>query len=223
MKPPLVLAIDTTSEFASLALVEGEEVREEMVLHSPDGFAHLMFDPLEALLKRSSVRLAEIDCIAAAAGPGSFTGVRVCLAAAKGLAEAAGKPVAPVSNLRAIASCGSREPRAAILDARRGEIYGAVYDARGEAVRAECVMKFGEWLETLPHGEIEFVSPTIEVFAPMLRGICTAAPRALAGAVGRIGAEEYCRGRAVDAVVVDANYVRRSDAELLMNPRKTGR
>ncbi len=76
-----------------------------------------------------------VDCFAAASGPGSFTGVRVGLACVKGLAEALGKPAVAVSNLRAIASFGTAPWRAVVLDARRGEIYGAVYDAAGGSSR----------------------------------------------------------------------------------------
>ena len=72
------------------------------------------------------MRLEEIDCFAAASGPGSFTGVRVGLAAVKGLAEALGKPAVGISNLRALSLFGKAALRAVVLDARRGEVYGAV-------------------------------------------------------------------------------------------------
>ena len=71
-----------------------------------------------------------MDCFAAASGPGSFTGVRVGLAAVKGLAEAAGKRVVAVSNLRALAFFGSAPLRATVIDARRGEVYAALYNSR---------------------------------------------------------------------------------------------
>ncbi len=87
-----ILSLDTTSEFASLALVEGGAVVEEVMLHSTDGFGHILYPHLEALLARRGWDLASVDCFAAASGPGSFTGVRVGLAAVKGLAEGAGKP-----------------------------------------------------------------------------------------------------------------------------------
>jgi tRNA threonylcarbamoyladenosine biosynthesis protein TsaB len=215
-----VLAIDTTREFGSLALVESGEVVEEVLLHSPDGFSAILFDRLRRLLEKHGWTVDGVDCFAAAAGPGSFTGVRVGLAAAKGLAEAARKPVVAVSNLQALALFGSREFRATLLDARRGEIYGAVYDPNLEPVLAECVTPFPAWLERLPEGDLELIATDFAPFRPALAGTrfanapVTEAPRAQAGAVGRIAHRRCLAGLAQDPAGVDANYVRRSDAEL---------
>lgn len=215
----LILAVDTTHEFGSLALARGGELVEEMLLHSPEGFGHVLYGHLGALLGRHGINVRDVDCFAAASGPGSFTGVRVGLACVKGLAEAAGKPVAPVSNLEALAYFGRAPLRAVVLDARRGEVYGAVYDARGNAVVPESVGKFGAWLAALPEGEIEFVAADFAPFRPALAGTpfelapVTEAPRALAGAIARIALERLRQGRACDPAAVDANYVRRSDAE----------
>ena len=142
---PLVLAVDTTHEHGSIAL--GEDV---VPLHSPTGFAHVLYPHLRELLDRRGVTVDAIDCFAAAAGPGSFTGVRVGLACIKGLAEATGKPAVAVSNLEALARCGSAPLRAVLLDARRGEIYGAVYDQAGRLAAPEVVMQLTAWLATLP-------------------------------------------------------------------------
>lgn len=196
---PLVLALDTTREYGSIALLRGDELVEEVSLHSPDGFAHVLYRHLEALLARHGVRAGEIDCFAAASGPGSFTGVRVGLACIKGLAEAAGKPAVGVSNLEAAASLGSGALRAPVIDARRGEVYGAVYDAAGRAVAPEVVAPMEEWRRGLPAG-----AEVIELPA--------AAP--LAAAIGRIALARWRRGQAGDPASLDANYVRRSDAEL---------
>ena len=89
----MILSLDTTSEFGSIALTGRDRVVEEFPIHSPDGFGHVLYGEIERLLRRHEVAIGEIECFAAAAGPGSFTGVRVGLTAAKGLAEAAGKRV----------------------------------------------------------------------------------------------------------------------------------
>lgn len=212
----MILSIDTTSEFGSLALTEGDRTIEEVLVHSPEGFGHILFQHLEQLLARHSVSVEAMDCFAAASGPGSFTGVRIGLAAVKGLAEAAGKKVVAISNLRALAFFGSAPLRAVVLDARRGEVFGAVYDDRLEPVVAECVMKFPAWLETLPAGGFEFISSDFSPF-PSQAGASipvVTAPRALAAAIGRIAWQEFAAGRACDPAAIDANYVRRSDAEL---------
>ena len=214
---PLILAVDTTHEYGSLALARGEETLEEVALHAPAGFAHVIYGHLRELLERHGAAVEHIDCFAAASGPGSFTGVRVGLACIKGLAEATGKPAIAVSNLEAVASFGTAGLRAAVLDARRGEIYGAVYDADGRLAAPEMVAPFPIWLESLPSGDLEFVCLGI---TPELTGTryaaarVTMAPRSLAVAIARIAARRYERGEASDPAALDANYVRRSDAEL---------
>jgi len=209
----LILAIDTTHESGSLALVRAGETIDEMVLCAPTGFAHVLYGHIAGMLRRNRLELAAVDCFAAASGPGSFTGVRVGLACVKGLAEALGKPAAAVSNLRAMASFGAAPLRAAVLDARRGEVYGAVYDAFGKLAAPETVAPFPAWLASLPAGEIEFVCGGSPPLLPPLDGTrfaharVTAAPPALAAAIGRLA-------EAGDPAALDANYVRRSDAEL---------
>jgi tRNA threonylcarbamoyladenosine biosynthesis protein TsaB len=219
-----ILAIDTTAEFGSIALAEDGAVIEEVLLHSPEGFGQILFPRIESLLARHGWRVGDIDCFAGLAGPGSFTGVRIGLTAVKGLAEATGKPALAVSNLQTLAWFGSAPLRAAVLDARRGEIYGAIYDANLQSVVEEVVMTFPEWLATLPPGDIEFLSTDFTPFRHALAGtrfeaaIITTVPRALAGAAACIATGVY-QGAAVDPAAIDANYVRRSDAELLWRDR----
>ncbi len=209
-----ILAIDTTSEFGSLALrADGETVAETSV-HSAEGFAHLIFGAIDDLLKTAAFRLAEIDCFAAASGPGSFTGVRVGLSTVKGLAEATGKPAVGVSNLRARASFGNLPLRVAILDARRGEVYAAIYNADLESVVPEAVVKLPVFLDSLEGGEYQFVADA--KLRASLEGTRFAempfveAPANLAPAVA-VCAEKLPW---LDPAALDANYVRRSDAEL---------
>jgi len=221
----VILSIDTTSEFGSIALTERGHSVEEVLLHSPDGFGHILFQHAEQLLARHGVRVNEIECFAAASGPGSFTGVRVGLAAVKGLAEAAGKRVVAVSNLKALAYFGSVPLRAVVADARRGEVYGAVYNDRLEIVTPDAVLKFSDWLETLPASGFEFISTDFSPFRSYVDPSIpvVTAPRALAAAIGRIAWDEFAAGRASDPAEIDANYVRRSDAELFWKDERSGR
>ena len=217
----MILAIDTTHEFGSIALSERGETLEETLLHAENGFGQILYGHLARMLDRHDRRVQDIDCFAAAAGPGSFTGVRVGLACVKGLAEVVTKPVVAVSNLQALAAFGTAPLRATVLDARRGEIYGAVYDAELNPVAPEIVMKFPQWLESLPAGPIEFISSDFSPFRAALFDTRFAdapiveAPRALAAAIARIAYARFSQGQAVDPAQVDANYVRRSDAELM--------
>ena len=213
----MILSLDTTTEFGSIALSEQDRLVEEVGLHSPDGYGHVLYVEIERLLKRHAIRVQNIDCFAAASGPGSFTGVRIGLTAVKGLAFATGKRVIPVSNLQALAWFGSAPLRAAVIDARRGEVYGAVYDHRLEIVAPEVVIRLEDWLKLLPHCDIEFVSMDFPPLQSMLDKTIPAvnAPRALARAIGHIAGLRLAAGSTCDPAEVDANYVRRSDAELL--------
>jgi tRNA threonylcarbamoyladenosine biosynthesis protein TsaB len=193
-----ILAIDASGEPGSIAITDDERLIEEVALASGDGFAQVLFGEIESLLARHGLKLADIDGFASASGPGTFTGVRVGLAAVKGLAESLSRTVVAVSNLKAMADFGTRELRAPWIDARRGDIYGAVYNAALELVQEEVVMKRDAWLTALP-AEVEILSD----------------PRPLAGAIGRIAAREFAAGRGMDAVAIDANYVRRADAEMM--------
>jgi len=209
----VILAIDTTSDSASIALVEGATVIEEVLLESPDGFAHVLFDEIDRLRSRHNIAMDQIDAFAVAAGPGSFTGVRVGLTAAKGMAEATGRKVVAVSNLQALASLGTLPLRAVVIDARRGDIYGAVYDAALNPVSRELVIKYDDWLRTLPTTDLEYITSGFPITG-VENARVTQAPRALAGAIGKIAALRFAAGLAEDPSTVDANYVRRSDAEV---------
>jgi tRNA threonylcarbamoyladenosine biosynthesis protein TsaB len=193
-----ILSIDTTSERGSIAIVEDERVFQEVVLQAGDGYAHSIFGEIEKLLFSQRLTLADMDGFASASGPGTFTGVRVGLTAVKGFAEAMSRKVVAVSNLKAIALFGSAELRAPFIDARRGEIYCAVYDASLHPAQDEVVMKYDAWLAQLPEGA--------EILPDS---------RPLAGAIGRIAAREFVAGRGADPASIDANYVRRADAELM--------
>ena len=212
----LILAIDATQEFGSLALARGAMVLEEMAVHGPNGFAHILYARLDAILRNHGLRTEDINCFAAASGPGSFTGVRIGLACIKGLAETLGKPAVAISNLQALSTFGTAALRAPVLDARRGEIYGAIYNAAAQLVEPEMVDKAPAWLESLGRSDYEFVTSDTVLLRSLLAGTkfgsapLTQAPHELAAAVAGLAAvSEPC-----DPAGLDANYVRRSDAEL---------
>src|ERR1700689_520214 len=97
--PTRLLAVDTTSTPGSIALADSERGVEKVPPDAPaEGFAHVLFDEIARLLARHGLGLGDIDCFASAAGPGSFTGVRVGLTAVMGLAEANQRKAVAVSN-----------------------------------------------------------------------------------------------------------------------------
>ena len=206
-----ILAIDTTSEFGSLALRDGGETLEEMPLHAPEGFSGVLFGHIERLLRRHDWPLSSVDVFAAAAGPGSFTGVRVGLTAAKGLADATARGAVAISNLQALAELGTEDVRGVVMDARRGEVYAAVYDSQLRVLSPEVVTSFPAWLAGIPVRLGEVISPDFSAFrASFPLEIPVREQRTLASAVARIAE----RSQSLDPALLDANYVRRSDAEL---------
>ncbi len=226
LAPGLILGIDTTSDYASIALVHATGVIEEVPLQSFEGLGERLFPEIQGLLKRHRCELADLSAIAAGWGPGSFTGIRVGLTAAKGLAEALGKPVVGVSRLMAMASFGSQEVRAVISDARRGEVYAAIYTAgaRGLALRgSEAVVKLEDWLRSgVNDAELVLDQELLtnqQLLTNQALASCVAesvrCPRYLAGAVGRIGLERWRRGLGQDPAEIDASYVRRSDGAMV--------
>lgn len=221
MSGVLVLAIDTTTETGSLALARDGVVIAEERLESPDGYGHVLFDRIAALLAGNGVALEEIEVFAAAAGPGTFTGVRVGLTAAKGLASALGKRAAGVSNLRALALLGAGDRRAAILDARRGEVYAGLFDATANPLGPEAVMPLRQWVEALPPGETTFVFSGAGALVDALEvdALGERAPRVIAGRPLAAAIALLAPGQATDPALLDANYVRKSDAEMAWRDR----
>lgn len=191
-------------------------ILEECGVSGPDGYGESIFGAIQALLERQGARLADVACYAAASGPGSFTGVRTGLTAAKGLGEASGKPVVAVSNLEALAWCGSAALRAPVMDARRGEVFGAVYDADMKIVQDEVVTTLAVWLGQVPSGAQIVLWGAMDGAPAEAAGYATLrAPERLAGAIAAIAASRYIEGLSQDAAAIDANYVRRADAELM--------
>jgi tRNA threonylcarbamoyladenosine biosynthesis protein TsaB len=132
--------------------------------------------------------------------------LRVALTTAKGLSEATKKPAFGVSNLAALASFGQSSCRAPFFDARRGDIYGAFPDG------SETVLPFPAYLAALPP-EAELISFDFSIY-PAPSHVMTLAPRTLAAAVASLAWKRYLEGERPDPITLDANYVRRSDAEL---------
>ncbi len=220
-----LLAIDTTGPSGGIALARDGEILEAVSIEAPDGFGAVIYPEIEALLSRAGLSLPDIDGYAAAAGPGSFTGIRVGLSVVKSLAEVHGKKVAPVSNLRALAFAGAGKYRAAVMDARRGEVYAGVYDDRARPVIDEAVSGWQSFLVSLGDRLVTFVSLDRGLFeeggtAPLLgegnadgKNIVVA-ERPLAAAVAGSARRTFEEGHALVPEAVDANYIRRPDAEL---------
>ena len=219
----VILAVDTTSRSGSLALARDGEVLENIAIEAPDGFGQILYPRMEDLLASHRLAIPDIDLYAAASGPGSFTGIRVGMTAIKALAEVNGKRVVAVSNLLAMAEAGQGGLRAPVLDARRGQVYAAVYDSELLPVVPECVVDWQDFLRLIGGRGVTFISQSVEIFSPTgaaplpetgdgVRSVILHEP--LAAAVARVAAISAKRGMTLTPEAIDANYVRKSDAEL---------
>ncbi len=132
-----LLALDTATEACSAAIWIDGVVLERYEL-APRRHAALILPMLESVLAEAGLRIAQLDAIAVGCGPGAFTGLRIAISIAQGIAFAADLPVAPISTLAALALGAAREVGglriATALDARMGEVYWGAYHATGETV-----------------------------------------------------------------------------------------
>ncbi len=134
-QPPRLLAIDCATLPASLALVSREGTVSEVV-HGDERRSDAWINAaIDDCLRGSGLGVADVEGFAVSVGPGTFTGIRVGIATALGLAAPHGRPVAGVRTLDALACIGRRhaEMVAACIDARRGQVYAAIYGARTNA------------------------------------------------------------------------------------------
>lgn len=213
-----VLAFDTTRRVGSLALLLDDVVVETVGVEAPDGFGSVLFGEIDELLGRHGVALAGMDAFAAASGPGSFTGIRVGLSAAKALAEVHGKPVVAVSNLKAIAAAGEGDLRVPLLDARRGELFAGGFDAALNAVFPEIVCTCANLVERLTDERPSYIATDdgiLESGGPAeLLADCAVVDEAIAGSIAKVAAYEVVTGLGKATESIEANYIRRSDAEV---------
>ena len=218
----LLLAVDTSGPNASLALARAGdnnfELLESVPLSSRSYSAELI-PTLSAMLARHGAAKFDLEAFAVACGPGSFTGLRVGLAAVKGLAEVMGRPIAAVSGLQAVAAQATSGGHViAAFDAGRREFYVGEYDAAPELPR--CVgeqlvgeARFRELLAANPDAEL--LTPDLavaELAALHLRVKQIEWPGA--AAIACLGLAKLRAGEQVTAELLEANYIRRSDAEI---------
>ena len=131
----ILLSIDTSGPACSAALLADDRLLGEIVINSALTHSETIMPAVDELLSRENLTCADVDLFAVAAGPGSFTGVRIGVCAAKGMAHAAGKPCARVNSLAALAAGLPFVPGVVcpILDARREQVYCAAYRWTGAA------------------------------------------------------------------------------------------
>ena len=223
-----VLAIDSSGLTATVAVVEDEQTIAEYTVNYKKTHSQTLLPMIDEVKKMIDLDLSSIDAIAVSGGPGSFTGLRIGSATAKGLGLALGKPLIHVPTVDALAynvyGCG--DLICPIMDARRKQVYTGIYryeDHRLVTVKDQMAVGIEELLSMLNEmGEtVTFLGDGVPVFkdiiADKLEVPFSFAPshlsRQRAGAVGALGILYYKEGRTETAEEHTPEYLRVSQAE----------
>jgi len=228
----LILAIDTSSVSGSIALVDGGLLVSDRTVAHAGPHARWLLENIVDLCSKSDISLDKIHLFAVAIGPGSFTGLRIGLTTVKGLAWSCNKPVAGVSTLKALALNApfAGMPVCAILDARKSEVYSALYSFSGGSCETllEPVAKTPQDLlrrleELVPApAPILFVGGGLVVYREFIeanrRGAIVAREslwHVKASNIAYLSEDTDCE--AVSALNLTPFYLRKSEAELRLN------
>lgn len=221
-----VLAIDTTGQTASAAIVEDDQLIAEYTLNYKLTHSQTIMPMIAQICEKSETVLSDIDYIACACGPGSFTGLRIGAATAKGLAFALEKKVVAVPTLDALAYNVVETTKiiCPIMDARRNQVYAAFYKWEdGKMIRihdfmAESIDHIIELAETFSEGVL-FLGDGVRVHKALLEKNAnfSFAPAHVAlqraASVGAIAIEMAKDGKAIDGDCLELIYLRKSQAE----------
>ncbi len=220
----MLLALDTSAERGSLALFDGQRLIAETWLDAGERHAASLLVCLDRLLAVHACTLAQIDRIALSIGPGSFTGLRIGLASALGLSFGTERRLVPVPTLAALATQAGVGPSAvaAVLDARRGEVYAGLYRADGQALGEDSCGSIEDFLAHLPaDGPIAFLGGGVEPHRAAISArlgarvefLPAAAGELRAASVGRLGLRLAAAGLSQAPERVELRYLRRAEAE----------
>jgi len=211
------LLMHTSGGEGSVALADTEAADAVVASETLPGrsSSERLVPAVRRLMEASGWRLRDLTAVVVVDGPGSFTGVRVGLSAAKGLCEAGGVPLIAVSRLALLAACVGEGTVHAVLDAGRGEFYYGEYVGR-RLVR-EALLGEDEVRAAAGEGVLGVCEAKVAEALAGMRPRLVAEPvagDALAFAVERAGMGDFD-----DAALADANYLRRSDAEIFAKPK----
>jgi tRNA threonylcarbamoyladenosine biosynthesis protein TsaB len=222
----LILAVDTTTSSGSVALLRDGDVLGEFDLESPSTHSARLLRSVDLILQANNLDIQAVDAYAVAAGPGSFTGIRIGVTAVKSLAFASGKLVAPVSTLEALASKIAASPvrlACPVLDAKRGEIYAALFEVRSGRL-AEAIPQGAydpdAFFARLPaHRVTSFIGNGLALYREKLLTYVRDKARFprrspfIAAEVGRLGHRLLVEGKGVGSRDLAPVYFRNSQAE----------
>ena len=218
-----ILGIDTSGKSGGITLAEGDRNSFRILGSSAIAggtFSAQLIPTVATLLQQHGLSASHLDGFAPISGPGSFTGLRVGLSAVKGLAEILHKPIAPVSLLEALATLSAKSGRiASALDAGRGEIFFGLYMLdNGQAKKqSEQLLTRDEFVQVLRTSGVNRLVTSDHAIATVASecGLeVQQVERPGSEAAARIGLGKLLAGETVSVEALDANYIRRSDAEL---------
>jgi tRNA threonylcarbamoyladenosine biosynthesis protein TsaB len=231
-----LLAIDTATRSCSVGLLSGDRLLAEA--NRADGQTHSrhLMAMIDAVLAQSRAAVSDLTAIAVTIGPGSFTGLRIGLATAKGLAVAADVPMVGVNTLEALARQAADpgvERVCPLIDARKGEVYGGIFDAgRQEAPRArgrlfvcppeQAAAKIEAPCLFIGDGAQLYRDRIRERLGPLARFAPEGDHSIRAATVGRMARQVLDAGGGCTPGRLVPQYIRRSDAELKLGPPGTG-
>jgi tRNA threonylcarbamoyladenosine biosynthesis protein TsaB len=224
----LVLAVDTSGRDGSLALAAAVGDRVEVIELVPLAgrmYSAQVIPALQGALQRQGKGKSDLDALVVAAGPGSFTGLRVGLSTVKGLSEVLGKPIVAVSVLEAAARMAGLTGRVIVsIEAGRKQVFVGDYEFCADfSVKQsqELLSGYDEFFRMLPDNGVRVVSPDTAVReAGAAQGHAIekiASPQA--DSYARLGWAKLRAGETIGADVLEANYLRASDAELFSLPK----
>ena len=222
----ITLAVDTCSPSGSVALLENNRLLGEFNLDSQITHSERLLPAVECLFQAVGSRLEDVDGYALAAGPGSFTGIRIGMGTIKAFAFAHNKPVVPVSNLKALA-LKLRQPQSRllspVLDAKKGEVYAALFEVKTsklQEVIPQGVYNPDGFLSRLPsHRVISFIGSGVDVYRDKIFAYLKDKTRFSSRShfigyeVGLLGYEALRRKRGTGFREVEPLYFRKSQAE----------
>lgn len=234
-----ILGLDSSGLVASVAVVEDDILQAEYTMNYKKTHSQTLLPMLQELREMIELDLDSVDAIAIAAGPGSFTGLRIGAATAKGLGLAMNKPLVEVPTLEGLAYnlCGTEKLVCPIMDARRNQVYTGIYEFtaqstedesqevanRLQVVHPQCAIDIAEVIDKL-NGlgrEVIFIGDGVPVYrhiiAEKMQVPYSFAPannnRQRAASVAALGLEYAKQGKLVSAAEHQPEYLRKSQAE----------
>lgn len=234
-----ILGFDTSTTVCTVAVATEEKLLAEHTVNVRKTHSESLMPAIAAVLESAELELADCTAVAVVEGPGSFTGLRIGLATAKGLALSSGLPLIAVSALDVLAAnvVFSSVPVAALLPAQRGEVYAGIYDCSGPYPRLNGDYFIGAAVESLKNhlgmtarfiavgdGAFRFQQELVSAFGKQVHFLPASHNRTRGSLVTALAWHHYHSGRTVDPATAVPNYMRLSSAErrrLMSNARDT--